>query len=122
MKYTLENTNPNDDVKNIEPKPNVCSNQPYTFNLNTNNMLTEYSKPSNQLSPFAQYDYDTASKITDYNFLNNLGYYFSWRELLARMYAGLTFKFPDKRDEINPCSKYYTRREDGSYFFNESRN
>ena len=121
MKYTLENTNPNDDVKNIEPKPNVCSNQPYTFNLKPSNILTEYSIIDKQLSPFAQYDYDTASKITDYNFLNNLGYYFSWRELLARMYAGLTFKFPDKRDEVNPCSKYYTRTEEGSYFFNDRK-
>ncbi len=113
--------------KRIVVKENAIQNQGINFaTLGGTNYEAEISKllwrpsPENNFSD----DYEYLSLNVDREMLNRLHYYYSWRELTARLFAILGYQYLDKRTQIPGLTRTYERKVDNNqlvYSFSQGK-
>ena len=99
--------------KRIVVKENAIQNQGINFaTLGGTNYEAEISKllwrPSRE-NNFSD-DYEYLSLNVDREMLKRLYYYYSWRELTARLFAILGYQYLDKRTQIPGLARTYERK------------
>ena len=104
--------------KRIVVKENAIQNQGINFATlgGTNYEAERYrylkywqSSVENPVGFACEYKYECISLKIDIDMLNHLRYYYSWRELTARLFAILGYQYLDKRTQIPGLTRTYER-------------
>ena len=100
--------------KKINTKDNACSTLPLTFgivrhiNYDANYFIYKIQAPENQNKTYEQ-----ISEILDGEIMERLSYYYSKHELLARLYATLTYRY-EKKIPLTACA-FLSGTDSGNY-------
>ena len=90
----------------ISTKDNACSSLPLTFgSINHKSYDAEYFLNEINSIEYDNKTYSELSEIHDDEIMKKLSYYYSKNELLARLYATLTFRY-EKKVPLTACAFY----------------
>ena len=91
-------------VKKINTKDNACSSLPLTFAIvGHTNYDANYFKTAIKDPQYQNMTYNEISEIHDGQMMKRLSYYYSQHELLARLYATLTYRY-EKKVPLTACA------------------